>query len=408
MILRVEDAAKIIEAEAGSLGYPGKLAVAQCICDNRFEAGVFTTPARYYSAESLRAAEAAMLHGERRFSNAKILQFRSFRNYGMGGQPSWRKIYGGKWPIPDDLCFIGQDGSGEWGHYYFGRWTGLKPFKLLVMAGHGRNIDGSWDPGACGCGYQEANLTRELTKLIKKAADGAGLPCDVAPDRNHYSFFKAGGKYDVTQYNYVLEVHFNASSITDPYGDGKMKGSMVYIDRSETGHSVEDAILQKLYSVGSVQAWDGVVVTQRQENYKNGLMVQIAIRRQGVSHAVLETCFITDQDDMQWYQEKKSLIAMKVVEGIIQGFGLNLARGNGDPCYDYVGQGIATAEAMESMNVRESPNVYGTLSGVVYTGQRVEVLEKLASGWYKIVWPGAAEGYGYTSNVSGCYYKWIN
>ena len=404
----IEDAARIIEAEAGVLDYVGKLAVAQCICDNRFNESCFTTPVYYYSADSLKAAEDAILHGVRRFRNAQILQFRSFRKYGMNGEPDWNMIYGGRYPIPDDLCFIGQDGIGENGHYYFGRWTTLKPFKLLVMAGHGRNVDGSWDPGAVGCGYQEADLTRELTKLIKKAADAAGLPCDVAPDRNHYSFFKAGGKYDVTRYNYVLEVHFNANSNTDTWGDGKKKGSMVYIDRSETGHSVEDAILSKLYSIGSVQAWDGVVVTQRQENYKNGLMVQNAIRRQGVSHAVLETCFITDMDDVQWYQEKKGLIAMKVVEGIIQGFKLNLAKGNGEPCYDYVGKGIATAEALESMNVRESPNIYGTLCGVVYTGQRVEVLEQLASGWYKIVWPGSAYGYGYTSNVGGKYYKWIN
>ena len=40
-------------------------------------------------------------------------------------------------------------------------------FRLLVMAGHGKNMDGSWDPGAVGCGYQEANLTRELRDLIK-------------------------------------------------------------------------------------------------------------------------------------------------------------------------------------------------------------------------------------------------
>ena len=283
----------------------------------------------------------------------------------------------------------------------------MKPFKLLVMAGHGRNVNGSWDPGAIGCNFQEATLTRELTKLIKFSADKQGIDCDIAPDRNHYSFFKAGGKYDVTRYNYVLEVHFNASSITDPYGDGKMRGTMFYIDKSEKGHSVEDAILRKLREIGTVQAWDGVVITQRQENYRNGLMVQSAVRSQGVSHAVLETCFINDADDVAWYQARKNLIAMKVIEGIIQGFGLNLAEKEGIPCYDYVGKGIATAQAHESMNVRESPNVYGTLAGVVYTGQCVEVLEKLESGWLKVVWPGSACGFAYTSNVKEKYYEYL-
>lgn len=394
--------ARIIEAEASVLDFQGKLAVAQCIVDNRYNEAAFARPADTYSQDSFNAAKMAVSEGARRISNAKLLQFRSYTKYGRDGNPDWDAIYSN---VPWNYTYLGSDCKGKNGHYYFGRWVNLRPFKLLVMAGHGRNVNGSWDPGAIGCGYQEANLTRELTKLIKKAADTQGLDCDIAPDRNHYSFFKAGGRYDVTRYNYVLEVHFNASETTDPHGDGRMRGTMFYIDKSEKGHSVEDAILRKLREIGTVQAWDGVVVTQRQENYKNGLMVQNAIRSQGVSHAVLETCFITDWDDMAWYQARKTLISTKIIEGIIYGFGLNLSDASGIPCYEYVGKGIATAQALESMNVRESPNIYGTQVGVVYTGQCVEVLEKMESGWLKVVWPGSACGFAYTSNVSGKYYK---
>ena len=267
------------------------------------------------------------------------------------------------------------------------------------MAGHGRNVDGSWDPGAIGCNYHEANLTRELSKLIVQRAKDNGINCDLAPDRNHYSFFKAGGKYDVTMYDYVLEIHFNASSVATPMKNGEMKGSMFYIDRSEKGHSVEDAILQGLYDIGSRKAWDGVVITQRQ--WPEGLMVQNRVRAQGVSHAVLETCFITDGDDIAWYQRKKELIATKVIEGIIKGFGLAPK----DDRYAYVGKGIATMEAMEDMNVRTGTSVSAPAIGVVYKGQRVEVLQVFGSGWMKIVWPGAECGYAYTSNVHGKYYE---
>ena len=193
-------------------------------------------------------------------------------------------------------------------------------FRMLVMAGHGKNVDGSFDPGAIGCGYREADLNRELQSLICEEAKQAGIACDAAPDRNHYSFFKAGGRYDMTAYRYVLEVHFNASVRVDTVGDGVMKGSMMYVDRSETGHTVEDAILRNLYQAGSKKAWDGVVITQRQWPF--GLLVQNAVRRQGVSHAVLETCFISDMDDIRWYQSQKRAIARAVVTGIIEGFGL--------------------------------------------------------------------------------------
>ena len=394
--MTIEYMAGIIEAEAGVLDFQGKLAIAQCIVDNRYDESAFTKPSDVYTEQSLTAAKLAVEHGAGRFPNGKLLQFRSYSSYGKDGNPDWEKIYQS---VPWDLVYMGTDRKGEFGHYYFGRWKELKPFKLLVMAGHGKNVDGSYDPGACGCGYAEASLTRELSRLIVIEANANGLDCDLAPDRNHYSFFKAGGRYDVTDYDYVLEVHFNASANVSYTADGKMIGSMCYIDQSETGHSVEDAILQGLYDIGSKQAWDGVVITQRQ--YTNGLMVQNHIREQGVSHAVLETCFISDADDMAWYQAKKQLIATKIVEGIIKGFGLS---GLPNP-YGYVGKGIATAVALETMNARESPNVYGTFAGLVYTGQRVEVLDILQSGWMKIVWPGSKLGFAYTSNVSGKYYK---
>lgn len=233
-------------------------------------------------------------------------------------------------------------------------------FKLLLIAGHGRNIDGSWDPGATANLYQEANLTRELVQLIKKKADQFGIACDVAPDRNYYSYFKHGGTYDFTPYNYVLEVHFNASTTVDRVGDGKMKGSMIYIDQSEKGHSVEDAILNNLYTIGSIQAWDGVVITQRQESYKNGLMVQSKVRSQGVSHAVLETCFITDVDDLNWYLTNKTLIAEAIVGGIMKGFKLGEYATKTQTDVHY-----AVKVTDPALNIRKGPGTDTTVVGQI-------------------------------------------
>lgn len=402
--MSIEEIAKIIEAEASVLDFQGKLAVGQCIVDNRFNTKAFTKPADYYSEESLEAAELAVFHDARKYSDAKILQFRSFK-YNKDGEPDWDKIYAKPSNMPYDLLYLGKDSSkdGKYGHFYFGRYTEMsKPFRMLLIAGHGQNLDGSYDPGAIGCGYKEAVLNRELVRLIKQQADLNNLPCDVAPDRNYYNWFKYGNPYDFTPYTYVLEVHFNASTNPTPEEDGQMKGTMVYIDQSETGHSVEDKILEGLYGIGSKQAWDGVVITQRQ--WPEGLMVQNRVRAQGVSHAVLETCFISDADDVAWYQSKKQLIATKIIEGIIAGFGLGPKV---DQRYAYVGKGIATAEAKETMNVRDGGTLSSKFVGMVRKGERVEVLEKIPSGWLKIVWPGVACGYAYTSNVNGRYYKFV-
>lgn len=394
--------AKVIYAEGAV--FSGKnqnaiLAIGQCIHDlmpnfkdlDTCLQSAFTAATDQYDPYCLKAAKEVFEDGKRRFANAKILQFRSFTKYSDGhGNPDKEKLAS----LYANYEYLGSDSISEkWGHFYFGEKKGANMnFKLLIMAGHGRNTDGSWDPGAVGNGYQEAALTRELRDLIKAAADRAGVPCDVAPDRNHYSFFKHGGAYDFTPYTYVLEIHFNASSKVDSAGDGQMKGSMVYIDQSEKGHSVEDAILKNLYELGSRQAWDGVIVTQRQESYKNGLMVQLKVRAQGVSHAVLETCFITDQDDMDWYLVNKSKIAQAVIAGIQQGFGLNYKK----VVTPYMVKVDVASIPDHVLNIREQPTINSPVTGKITETMSITIIDE-ASGTGASKWGKLKSGAGWIS-----------
>nr|DAW94338.1 MAG TPA: N-acetylmuramoyl-L-alanine amidase [Bacteriophage sp.] len=393
--------AKVIYAEGGIFSgknYNALLAIAQCIHDllpsykdlETCLASAFTVPSDQYDPQCLQAAQAVFEQGERRFPNAHILQFRSFTKYSDGyGQPDKEKLAN----LYAAYDYLGSDSiSQEWGHFYFGKKKEEKKmsFRMLVMAGHGRNVDGSWDPGAVGCGYQEANLTRELRDLIKAAADRAGVPCDVAPDRNHYSYFKNGGQYDVSAYNYVLEVHFNASATVDQSGDGIKKGSMVYIDQSETGHSVEDAILFNLYSLGSCQAWDGVVVAQRQ--WPSGLMVQSRVRAQGVSHAVLETCFISDWDDVSWYLANKTKIASAIVAGIQQGFGLNYTPST----KPYMVKVTPETIPGKALNIRQWPSTNAPITGQIRETMSLTIIEE-ASGKGAKRWGKLKSGAGWIS-----------
>lgn len=130
--MEIEYAARIVEAEASVLDYQGKLGVAQCICDNRFDANAFTRPSDHYSDESLQAAEAAILQGVRRLPNAKILQFRSFAKYGRDdckSEPDWQKIRAN---VPLDLEYLGKDGQGQWGHFYFGKRLTMRTWDSAV------------------------------------------------------------------------------------------------------------------------------------------------------------------------------------------------------------------------------------------------------------------------------------
>lgn len=70
----------------------------------------------------------------------------------------------------------------------------------------------------------------------------------------------------------------------------------------------------------------------------------------------------------------------------------------------YCGKGIGEATALEQMEVRTHARVTAGSIGHVDPGQKVEVLQVLKNGWLKIVWPGSAKGYAYTSNAGGGYY----
>lgn len=63
-----------------------------------------------------------------------------------------------------------------------------------------------------------------------------------------------------------------------------------------------------------------------------------------------------------------------------------------------------TAEALETMWVRSAPAIQAPAVGTVTIGDRVTVLEELATGWLRIRWNNAE---AYTSNVGGNYYIFV-
>ena len=66
--------------------------------------------------------------------------------------------------------------------------------------------------------------------------------------------------------------------------------------------------------------------------------------------------------------------------------------------------GNRIAEALETMWVRSAPAIQAPAIGTVTIGDRVTVLEELATGWLRIKWNA---GEAYTSNVGGNYYIFL-
>lgn len=171
--------------------------------------------------------------------------------------------------------------------------------KILLISGHGAK-----DNGASSNGYKEAKLTRELVKkvaaILKEYAEVTIYPFK----RNAYQDILNGVFVDdFSNYDYVLEVHFNA---------GGGNGAEIYITTTEKGRSVEENILQELSLLG---------FRNRGAKIKNFLVIKTS-KLAGTSAALLETCFIDSINDMKLYQSKKDEISKAIVKGMVDGFGL--------------------------------------------------------------------------------------
>lgn len=179
---------------------------------------------------------------------------------------------------------------------------------ILLIAGHGQG-----DSGATGLGYKECDLTRELVNLIKPKLSKYADVDVFDTSKNMYKYLSAGNTFDFTKYKYVFEVHFNAC-VKDFKGNGYTTGTEICVHETEKGTSVEKYILNNISALG---------FKNRGIKPRNDLKgMNTCKRKQGVSYALLETCFIDDKDDMVLYEKTKDKIADAVVSGVVKGFGL--------------------------------------------------------------------------------------
>ena len=184
--------------------------------------------------------------------------------------------------------------------------------KLLLISGHGAG-----DPGATskinGVSYREADETRKVTAALTKAL---AAYCDVTiypTDRNAYDDYKKGtlaALAGFSGYDYVLEIHFNAISASA--ADGKTKGVECYIPVGAESDDTETAICKAVAAVG---------LTNRGVKRYNWAVISKA-RQSGTRSALLEVCFIDDQDDMAVYKAQFQAIVDAIAGAIAASYNL--------------------------------------------------------------------------------------
>ena len=118
-------------------------------------------------------------------------------------------------------------------------------------------------------------------------------------------------------YDYVLEVHFNATGYAskDPSGNGSKKGTGTYVNsyKSSSMRTIDRKIISALNSCGMTTWGSGVYGS-------SGLLNARVYQEMGVNYSLLETCFIDDNDDMKFYKNNKKEMAEKVAQAIVRHF----------------------------------------------------------------------------------------
>lgn len=174
---------------------------------------------------------------------------------------------------------------------------------ILLIAGHGAG-----DCGATGCGYKEADLTREMVKLVKPKLEKYAT---VVIADTSVNWFNAKGSLPLSGVDYALEFHLNAC-VNDQNGNGATTGTEIFVTTIEKGTEVEENIVNNISALG---------LKNRGVKRKNFSVINY-IKNCGISSALLELCFIDDADDMKIYSAKKNEIADAIVKGIVDGFRL--------------------------------------------------------------------------------------
>ena len=82
---------------------------------------------------------------------------------------------------------------------------------------------------------------------------------------------------------------------------------------NEKGVTVEQAVLRRVCALG---------FKNRGVKRSTGLAVLKHVKARGVSHALIETCFIDDKDDMELYGRQFDAIARAIADGVAEGFGM--------------------------------------------------------------------------------------
>ena len=122
----------------------------------------------------------------------------------------------------------------------------------------------------------------------------------------------------IYQYDFVLEVHFNAKAVKETKKDKEFYGIGVYINtfKNSAARALDKMIVSRIakgYDGQAFKIWGAPTGVFTSDGLRNARMCT----EQNVDYTLLETCFIDDMDDMAFYEKNKNNMAKTVADCIV-------------------------------------------------------------------------------------------
>lgn len=219
---------------------------------------------------------------------------------------------------------------------------------ILLIAGHGEG-----DSGATGQGYKEADLAREVVAMLDSELYGDMEYYVYNTDLNCYRQCKNNYCPDWTQFDYVMEIHFNAYN-------GSARGTEILKDVSRETHEIEDEMLEEMERFG---------FTNRGVKTRTNLLNMSLCTRAGVDYALFEICFIDSRVDMAIYEQYKTDIVSAIADILKKYFGETVSNASLYKVQVGAFSKRANAENLEAELLTKGYDTYIVQEGALYKVQ---------------------------------------
>lgn len=267
--------------------------------------------------------------------------------------------------------------------------------KILLISGHGAG-----DSGAVGCGYKEADLTRQATNILEGKLEGYGISVSRYPTaRDAYQDNRNGClKANFSSFDLIIEVHFNSFN-------GKAYGTETLYKPSSM-YQLANKATAAIASIGFMN---------RGPKKRTDLANMNKCSRLGVPYILIETCFIDSRADMKLYHEKLYTVWEAVAQAVAAYYGMTKPASAGRPVQTSKPKPISTKPASSQIAIdgswgqattRLAQKVFGTYVDGIVSNQPL-VNKKYLPNCSTYSWEFKQSDYRAGSSLVRAIQRWI-